>query len=410
MKKAIFSALSAALLFTACEETETTTVDITGSGTVAGVVMANIDQTDGLSVSEPVQGATVRISWDTEDLSVVSDGDSRTESAVVVTQANGSYAVGVPTIEAGASYTVDFDELRTQITYNDGSSVVTKDVVFNSSSRTINLKTGESVVVDYDYDEDYKTNIILDKFATIFGNVVVDSEQINTKGIPEIAAGAPIRVEWRDNNNVNKFATTISDSAGDYSINVPTESINGGYNVIFGEYTTTVSYNDGFRNVIGYSTKFEDDNETIGGLEAGVREQVNFSYDDNLVSDLPIFGRIKGNIEVRTNNIPGQLDEDPVAGVIIRFTWNDGDAIQRGATATTDALGNYNIEVPVTFDNTINVSVSEIVISNYEFNNGTNDVTGTATYNEFNTVLSLNKGQELTYDISDTTPNVVVEN
>lgn len=399
-----------AALFSACEETETTSVDITGSGTIRGTVTADTDQSDGLSESEPVSGAIIRVSWDSEDLTVVSDGDSRTESRVGVTNADGVYVISVPTIKEGITYEVDFDELEREITFNDGSGITTKKVAFNSSSRNIVVKTGETVVADYDYASDYKTNTILDKFATIFGTVVVDSEQLSTKGIPENAEGAELTIEWNNSNGVPNSLTTTTDASGAYSIQVPTEDITGNFTAIFKEYTTNVDYNDGFRNVMGYSTTFQEGTETNIALSAGDMEEVNYSYASNFKTALPIFARIKGNVEVRTNNIPGQLDEDPVSGAILRFTWDDEDGIQRGASATTDANGNYSIEVPVTFDNTINLVVPEIIITNYEFNNGTNDVIGTATYNEFNTTIFLSKGQTQTFDYSDTTPNNVEEN
>ena len=399
-----------AALFSACEETETTSVNITGSGTIRGTVLADIDQSDGIAESEPVSGAIIRVSWDAEDLTVVSDGDSRTESKVARTNDEGVFAISVPTIKEGITYEVDFDELEREVTFNDGSGTTTKMVVFNSSSRNIILKTGETVIADYDYESDYKTNTVLDKFATISGTVVVDSEQLNSKGIPEDAEGATVTVEWQNNNFDDNSATTTTDASGAYTIQVPTENVSGTFTVVFEDYTTAVDYNDGFRNVTGFDATFQEGSETGIALNAGDNEEVNFSYASNFKKALPIFARIEGNVEVRTNNIPGQLDEDAVSGAILRFTWDDEDGIQRGASATTDANGNYTIEVPVTFDNTIDLVVPEIVITNYEFNNGTNDVTGTATYNEFNTTIVLSKGQTQTFDYSDTTPNNVEEN
>ena len=410
MKKSFIGLLFLAALFSACEETETTTVDITGQGTIRGTVLADTDQSDGLSESEPVVGAIIRVSWDSEDLTVVSDGDSRTESRVAVTDANGVYAVSVPTIKEGVTYEVDFDEIEREITFNDGAASTTKKVAFNSSSENVIVKTGETVVVDYDYESDYKTNTVLDKFATIFGTVVVDSEQLNSKGIPEDADGATITIKWQNNNGIDNSLTTTSDASGAYSIQVPTEDVNGNFTAVFEDFTTAVDYNDGFRNVTGFSATFLEGSKSNIALNSGDREEVNFSYASNFKVALPIFAKIEGNIEVRTNNIPGQEDEDPVSGIILRFTWNDADNIQRGASATTNANGNYSIEVPITFDNTINLVVPEIIISNYEFNNGTNDVIGTATYNEFNTTIGLGKGQTQTFNYSDISPNKVVEN
>lgn len=303
MKKSLLGLLLVGALFTACEDTETTAVDITGQGSIRGTVLADTDQTDGLSISEPVQGAIVRVSWDSEDLSVVSsNGDNRTETAVGVTDANGNYSITVPTIEGGVSFDIDFDEIERDITFNDGSASTTKKVVFNSSSDVVSVKTGETVVIDYDYESNFKTNTILDKFATIFGTVVVDSEQLNSKGIPENASGSVVTIEWRDNNGNDRSLSTTTNGSGAYTIQVPTENVSGNFTAVFEAFQTGVAYNDGFRNVTGFNATFQEGTETVG-LSAGDNEEINFSYADNLETTLPIFARIEGNVEVRTNAI-----------------------------------------------------------------------------------------------------------
>ena len=309
------------------------------------------------------------------------------------------------------SFDIEFDEIELDVTYSTGSGNATESVVFNSGTATALLRIGETVTEDFDYESNFKSGTILEKFATIFGTVVADTEQINTEGIPEDASGATVTIEWEDGDGNERSVSTTTDASGSYSVQVPTEDVEDGeYTVVFEEFETGVDYNDGFRDVTGFTAVFNEGDEDVDGLEAGDSEEVNYSYTDDLKDALPIFARIEGNIEVRVNNIFGEEDENPVAGLIIRFFWDDEDGIQRGATATTAANGDYSIEVPITFDNTIGVTIPEIVIDDYEFNNGSDDVVGTATYNEVNTTRSLSKGQEDTFDISDTTPNNVEEN
>ncbi|MEO9872377.1 hypothetical protein [Ekhidna sp.] len=412
MKKSIIASLFVIVLLSACKETETTTVDITGTATITGTVSADVDQTDGQSQSEILRGVPVRIFWSTEDIDIYDDGeDDRTQSITVTTDSTGVYTAEVPTTEDGIDFTLEFDEVELDVTFDNGTGTSTESVVFESDDATATVRIGETVTVDFDYESNFKGGLVLEKFGTISGTVVADTEQITTEGIPEVAVGATVTVKWEDGSGNDRSLSTTTDASGAYSFQVPTEDVDDDFTVVFEEFTTGVDYNDGFNNVTGFSATFEEGEEDDVELNAGDTEEVNFSYEDNLVDNLPIFATIEGEVEVRVNAIAGSEDENPVIGLVIRFTWNDKDNIQRGATATTDNNGRYSIQVPLTDDSTIDVVVPEIVITNYQFTNGGgDDVTGTATYDEVNATRNLSKGQEDTFDISDTTPNSVVEN
>ncbi len=413
MKKTIIASLIAIVLLSACKETETTTVDITGTANITGTVLADIERVNTPFVSEPVDSVLVTITWDSGDLAIVSDGDERTTSLSVRTNSNGEYSVEVPTTEEGVEFTIEFDELITDITYNNGLTNVTESVVFDSpaTAPTVTVRTGETVVIDQDYEDDFKGDVVLDEFATIFGTVVADIEQITTKDIPEIAEGATVTVEWTVDGNTKSLSTT-TDAAGAYSIQVPVDESTD-FDVIFEEFTATVSYNNGLQDVTDFSGVFSEGNEDADDLEAGEEREVNFSYADDFVEALPLYATIEGYVELEVDGLTN--DRERQTGIILRVTWVDADGITRGETVTTGTNGEYTINVPVEIDvpagssENIMVTFPRTTIENYDFNNGTDDVVGTAIYNERTADRDPNSGDTVTVDF-DLNPDDQVEN
>ncbi len=404
MKKSIIASLFAIVLLSACKETETTTVDITGTGTITGTVYADTDQVNSPFDSEVLPGVNVRILWQSDDLGVVSDGDGRTESLIVTTDSAGVYTAEVPTIEDGIEFEIVFDEIELDVTYNNGIADVTETFLFDGDDYTLTVRSEETRTRNHDYGSAATTSF--EGFATISGVVEVDSEQINTEDIPELAGGATVTAKWEDNDGNERSLSTTSDASGNYSIQVPTDDVNGGFDVVFEDFTTAVDYNDGFRDVTGFSTKFDETEYNIGALDAGDEETQNHNYGSAPEEALPTFGLIQGNVEARVNAIAGQEDDNPVAGLEVRITWTDDEGNTRGIFVTTDAQGDYSTEVPLADTDDFSIRFAEFTVSPYAYNNGMADITdATATYAEFNTSANnVGKGEERTVDRSNTTP------
>lgn len=411
MKKSIIASLFVIVLLSACKETETTVIDITGTATIKGTVLADTEKVNTPFVSEPVAGVIVRILWDSEDLGVVSDGDNIRKSLSDTTNSNGEFSFEVPTIENGIQFTVEFDELEAEVSYNNGVAATTQTVIFQEASSTVTVRTGEVATVNQDYEDNFKTGFVLKEFATISGVVEVDSEQINTEDIPELASGAPVTVKWEDNAGNQRSLSTTTDASGQYSVQVPTEDINGNYTVVFEEFTVSVDYFDGFRNVTGFSATFNEDatNNSVS-VSTGNQVTINHNYGSSPKEVLPTFGLIQGTLTARTNAIPGSEVDSPVENVTVRISWTDGDGITRGVFVTTNAQGEYSSEVPLAETDDFSVRFAEFSVT-YSYNNGMSDVTGaTATYAEFTTAANnVGAGEERTVDRTITTPTSVVD-
>ncbi|MEO9482911.1 MAG: hypothetical protein ABJG47_05670 [Ekhidna sp.] len=540
MKKSIIASLFMIVLLSACKETETTTVDITGSATIKGTVLADFEKVNTPFESEPISGVLVRILWNSEDLAVISDGDNIRRSAIDTTDANGEFSIEVPTIDNGVSFTIEIDDFQREVTFNDGSTTATKTVTFSSTSTTATARSGEQLILEFDLADNFKNDSDdLEKFGTIAGIVEADLEQVNTKGISEVAAGANVTVKWENNNGDALSIATTTDANGAYTVQVPTNDVDGDFEVVFEEYsaavtyfngienvtetltfseasedvgvqygetvevnndflsnltenlnqiviitgtveanserintpdllevavgatviikwedsetgadvefvtttdasgvyrvevpyneidgnqvdieflefTTGVDYNDGFRDVTGFSATFNSDaSNTNQGLSVGTILEVNHNYGSNFTDELPTFATIDGTFVVRTNAIAGSEVNTPVSNASVRISWFDDDGIRRGTFITTDANGEYSIEVnlSVTPTDQFFVQFPEVIIDTYQFTNATpEDVTGTATYNQFETSFFLSAGQERTEDRTDETPDNVVEN
>ncbi|MEM9895969.1 MAG: hypothetical protein AAF789_06330 [Bacteroidota bacterium] len=390
----------AVLLFYSCEETETTTIDITGTAIITGTVLADTEQVNTPFESEALDSVGVRIIWNTNALGVVSDGDGRNQTLVVFTNANGVYSAEVPSTDVGVSFSVEFDELSTDVTYSNGLSSVTTAVIFPSTTyNSVTVRSGESITQDHDYGSSPQQT--LEEFGTISGNVVADLEQVRTDGLPEAANGVNVTLEWRDGDNNDRSLATTTDANGDYSFQAPTSNINGSFTVVFEEFTASVEYNDGFRDVTGFSATFSETSYTGISVSKGSATTRNHNYGSNPQDALPVFAVIEGTVEARVNAIPGEVEQDPVANLEIRVSWTDGDGVERGAFTTTDAQGEYRVEVPIQNDDDINVRFTEFTV-NYDYNNGAQDIRGaTATYNEVNTTsFNLSKGEERTFNQS----------
>lgn len=409
MKKSLLGGVIAFALMTGCKETETTLIDITGTATIKGTVLADFEKVNTPFVSEPLDSVIVRILWSSAGLGVVSDGDDRTESLVLRTNSNGEYSAEVPTTEDGIEFTVEFDELEAEVTYSNGLATATQTVIFQESSTNVTVRTGETATVDQDYEDDFKTGFVLEEFATINGTVEVDSEQINTEDIPEFAEGASVTVMWTDGSGNDRSIATTTDASGQYTVQVPTQDVDGDYTVVFEELEVSVNYNDGFRDVTGYTAVFDEnsDNDDIS-VATGKEVTVNYNYGSTPKEALPTFGLIQGTLTARTNAIPGSETDSPVPNVEVRITWTDDEGNTRGVFVTTNASGEYSTEVPLADGDDFSIRFAEFTVS-YSYNNGTDDITGaTATYAEFNTSANnVGEGEERTVDYTDTTPTSV---
>ena len=131
-------------VFSSCEETEVTTVDISGVGTIQGIVEIDSDIVEAPNDLERASGATVRIIYNSGDLDINSDGDDRLIIITTTTDANGEFSVEVPTTNAGVNFTVEFDEFETDYTYNDGTADVTNPAIFSETTYfNVFVRTGE---------------------------------------------------------------------------------------------------------------------------------------------------------------------------------------------------------------------------------------------------------------------------
>ena len=535
MKKSIIASLIAIVFLSACKETETTTVDISGTGTIQVTVLGDTEKVNTPDESEPVEGVQVRVLWDSEDLAIVSDGDNIRRSSTATTDANGQISIEVPTIDDGVSFDIEIDEFQRDISFNDGTADVTQNVTFSSSSRSVTVRSGETIIEEFDLEDNFKNaSDDLDEFATITGVVMADLEQVTTLGVsepaegvtvtvtynnwegttttdasgvysiqapvgvagytvtfeeytadvtynngianvtvsatfddtnsffsgldvgdtreidhdytndfatgfelPELAVltgvaeanserintpdliepavGATVTIQWTDDTNFNTvevIATT--DASGVYRVELPYNQIsNRRVNVIFEEFTTGVDYNDGFRDVTGFSATYNDQTYNNVNLSLGSDTERDHNFSSNFVDELPTFARIDGTFLVRTNAIAGSETNSAVSGGSIRISWFDDDGIRRGTFVTTNASGEYSVEVDLsqTPSDQFFVQFPEVVITNYQFTNATpEDVTGTATYNEFETSFFLSAGAENTVDRTDETPDNVEEN
>ncbi|MEM6642306.1 MAG: hypothetical protein AAF616_04950 [Bacteroidota bacterium] len=181
MKKLLITGVFALLIMSACEETETTTVDISGTATISGTVLGDTEKVNTPGESEAQEGVTVRVLWDSRDLAVISDGDNIRNSLSAVAGTDGSFSFEVPTTDEGVSFDVEVDEVRKDVTFSDGANTVTESVVFSSFSTSSTVRTGETTILEIDLADNFNNNQILDEFATISGIVEADTEQVNTK-------------------------------------------------------------------------------------------------------------------------------------------------------------------------------------------------------------------------------------
>ncbi|GAB4230920.1 MAG: hypothetical protein Tsb0034_03000 [Ekhidna sp.] len=284
MKKSLLGLLLAFTIFSACKETETTSIDVTGTAVITGTVKADIEQSNSAFTSEILSGYAVTIYWDTNDLGVVSDGDGRVESITVETDENGVYTAEVPTTSQGVDFNVEFDDFTTtSFTFNEGTETITTTAVFDGDDFDVTAISGETKIQNYDFGS-FPSSIDVPRLATIKGNVTADINDIDTPGDPEPAAGAVVRVTWNDGSD--RVITVATDSNGDFSIDVPTGVSGEEFTISFDEYEVdNYSYNNGTDDITGatatYSSSGDFNTGTLGSGESHTRNY-NYGAPDNV--------------------------------------------------------------------------------------------------------------------------------
>lgn len=280
MKKSLLGLLLAFGLFTACKETETTTIDITGTATITGTVKADVEQTSSAFTSEPLSDYSVTIYWNTEDLGVVSDNDGVVQSVTVVTDANGVYTAEVPSTTVGVDYTVEFDDFTTNaFTFNQGTETITTTATFDGASFNVFALSGETKTRSYDFGS-FPSMTEAPKLATIKGNVTAEIDETSSSTDPEPAPNAVVRITWNDGED--RTATTTTDTNGDYSIDLPTTDSGVTYTISFDEYEVD-NYSDD--SGTGLTARY-DESGTFSSGSLGAGETFTLDYNHGSPDDV----------------------------------------------------------------------------------------------------------------------------
>lgn len=131
----------------------------TGNATIKGIVYIDSFQADA-SDDEPglerATGAKILVTYSSDDLSILSSGDATTVAITAETGTDGSFSITVPANFEGVDYTVEVDQFLSQYTVwevdGDGNNVsVTKNGVFARQSQTVNIKTGQTETIEFNY-------------------------------------------------------------------------------------------------------------------------------------------------------------------------------------------------------------------------------------------------------------------
>lgn len=153
----MFALGAVSLLTFSCKEELAEPTAYEGTATIEGIVYINSDQTEGDTEvpDERAANVTVRISYDSDDLSVVSDGSGQTVVLTTTTDANGNFSITVPATNDGVDYTIETDQITISYTvseYPEGDPVtVTKEGVFNGDETTASPLIGETEFVELNY-------------------------------------------------------------------------------------------------------------------------------------------------------------------------------------------------------------------------------------------------------------------
>ncbi|MEO1254951.1 MAG: hypothetical protein AAFY41_08705, partial [Bacteroidota bacterium] len=385
MKKSIIASFFAIVLLSACKETETTTVDITGTATIQGTVLADTEKVNTPFESEALSGVVVRVLWDSEDLAVISDGDNIRRSLTDSTDSNGDYSIEVPTIQDGVNFTVEFDEFKRDVRFFNGTDTLNQNVTFQSATQNVTVRTGEVVNVDQDYEDNFKAGSELDEFGTIAGMVMADLEQLTTKGISEAAPGVTVTVEWTDTDGNELSLNTTTGTNGEYSIEVPLSNVNGDdFTVIFEEYEATVNYFNGIQNV-NETLTFTERTFTNVAVKTGETEEQDHDYLNNIEGGLNEIAVLTGVVEANSERINTPLLLEAASGATVTIKYEDENT---GAdveiVTTTNASGVYRVELPLNEveDDEVDIDFEEFT-TGVNYNDGFRDVTNfSATFND----------------------------
>ena len=410
MKKKFMMGALCALVFSACQETEITTVDISGTATINGVLLANTDRVNTPDSVEPLEGIEVSVSWDPSDLSISSTGNTPDQILTTTTDTEGQFTFELPSTQEDVSYEVFVNNVETDVTYHNGIEDITFTGIFESLSNFVTLRNDETQFVELSLDDDlvnddFTTNIDgLRGSATIFGNVVAETDLLTTFALPENVSGLLVSV-----NTSEGILTTTTNATGDYSIEVPVSVENSGDNdftVTFADLVTTLDYNNGLQDQLDFPAVFEGFESQIQNLEAGEERELTFAFDTgDLEQELPFFATIEGTFQVLVDDEENEVDGVSGADIMVRYF--DEFGIQRFlSTITTDSAGFYSIEVQVNTVDDYQLIFPTVIIDDYITSTGNS---GIATYNTTNNFINnLSAGSTRVFNVTDFFPDTVI--
>ncbi len=144
----LFSWAIIAVSLAACSFEESIFETVVSTGTINGYVEYDTDLFDGTNDLEPVSGAQVYISYDSEELSV------KKVKVKVETDSNGKFTATVPAISNQITYTVRvlkyFEENYTDTSDENVSGY------YEEMSQNVNLSEGEVEYVSFTLDNPTK--------------------------------------------------------------------------------------------------------------------------------------------------------------------------------------------------------------------------------------------------------------
>lgn len=160
MKKLTLAILGCAFFALAsCSEDENPFETKVGTAVIEGKVQFDDNLTDGEEILVPASGASIKITYSSEDLSYSgSNGVDVTKVIDVVVGDDGRFTAEVPAIANSVSFRINsLDYLTQYIGYNDESNAETKTGYYSASSLNLALVEGETkyVTIKYSFNSEF---------------------------------------------------------------------------------------------------------------------------------------------------------------------------------------------------------------------------------------------------------------
>ncbi|RJE73097.1 hypothetical protein [Reichenbachiella sp. MSK19-1] len=160
MKKVSLSLLSLVIfVMVSCSPEENPFETSVGIAIIEGKVQFDDDLTDSEDIMVAAEGAKIKISYSSHDLSFSQpNGVDVTKVIDVTVDDEGRFTVEVPAISNDVSYTVSGLDFLTEYTgYDEDFDEETKTGFYSANPQTISLTEGETkyVIIDYTFTSEF---------------------------------------------------------------------------------------------------------------------------------------------------------------------------------------------------------------------------------------------------------------